>query len=146
MSITQVGSDSKAPRSPGATPPAERMVLVVDDEPMVLEVTGDMLAVLGFSALLCASGQQAIELFERRHPQIDLAIIDLTMPDMDGAETIRRLRQIDPSLKVILSSGYGRERLAVDILGPECDAFIQKPYSLDALSSKIKDTLSACKR
>lgn len=120
-----------------------RTVLVVDDEPAVLEVTGEMLDALGFSVVSCDSGQKAVELFERQYPQIDLAIIDLTMPDMGGGETFERLRQIDPTLKVILSSGYGREGQANDLVWRGCNGFIQKPYNLRDLSGKINEVRSS---
>jgi PAS domain S-box-containing protein len=120
----------------------EKVVLVVDDEPFVLEVTVELLEALGFDALACGSGSEAIRIFEEHRGRIDLVLLDLTMPDMGGGETFDRLRRIDDKVKVLLCSGYGQDSQAEEILNRGCNGFIQKPYNLESLASKISQIAS----
>jgi PAS domain S-box-containing protein len=120
----------------------EKTVLVVDDEPFVLEVTAELLTALGFVALACSSGAEAIRTFEENRERIDLVLLDLTMPAMGGGETFDRLRGIDDKVKVLLCSGYGQDSQAEEILSRGCNGFIQKPYNLETLEAKIKQIVS----
>jgi two-component system, cell cycle sensor histidine kinase and response regulator CckA len=116
-------------------------VLLVDDEETVVSVSRDMLEALGYSVLVAKSGQEAIAIFEKEHNRIDLVILDVIMPDMGGAETFDEMRRIDPSAKVILSSGYSIDGLATKIMERGCEAFIQKPFTINLLSQKLRDVL-----
>ena len=116
-------------------------VLLVDDEETVVSVSKDMLEALGYSVLIARSGQEAIAIFEEEHHRIDLVILDVIMPDMGGAETFEEIRRIDPSARVILSSGYSLDGLAAKIMERGCKAFIQKPFTINILSQKLRDVL-----
>ena len=117
-------------------------ILLVDDEPMILEVGEAILAALGYTVLTAASGQDAIEMYSSSPNGIELFIIDMIMPHMSGSELFDRLRRINPTVKVLLSSGYSINGQAREILNRGCDGFIQKPFSISQLSVKIREILN----
>lgn len=121
---------------------AEGAILLVDDEPMIREVGGEMLSVLGFEVLMAASGQEAIERFQEQRDRIRLVILDMIMPEMSGERVFERLRAIDSGVRVLLSSGYSLEGQARAILERGCDGFIQKPFNLREISGKIQEVLA----
>ncbi len=108
-------------------------VLVVDDEPAVLDVASRMLESRGALALTARGSEEALEIYARRKEDIDLVLLDMTMPHMDGAEVFRRLRAADPEVAVVLSSGYSRTDAVKGFEGKGLEGFIQKPYTIDDL-------------
>lgn len=116
-------------------------VLIVDDEPIVLQVGAEMLEALGFDVLLADGGKKAVEIYEAERDKIDLVIIDMVMPDMRGGEVYEAVKQIDPQVKALLSSGYSRDGRAESILNSGCNGFLQKPYTMGGLSAKIEEIL-----
>ncbi len=134
---------SDRPVVPASPPPGEVVagagtVLLVDDEPMILSVCEGLLEHLGYEVLVAASGVQALEIFRSNPLRVDAVILDLVMAGMSGGETFDRLREIDPGIGVLLSSGYSIDSQARDILARGCDEFVQKPYALDVLSQKLR--------
>jgi len=117
-------------------------VLLVDDEQMVLEVTKELLESLGYRVHAAGSGQEAIAVYLEKRKEIDLVILDMTMPGLSGGETFDRLREIDPEIRVLLSSGYSIDGQAQQILERGCNGFLQKPFQLGRLSQKVRDVLS----
>ncbi len=119
-------------------------LLVVDDEESVRVVAKRMLQEFGFEVLTADSGFSAVEQYEAHGGKLDGVLLDLTMPQMSGEETLRRLQSIRADVPVILTSGYS-EHEVVGRLGREGLAgFIQKPYTADDLIEKIRDVLSEC--
>ena len=116
-------------------------ILLVDDEPMILQVTSEMLTTMGYRVHIADSGPTAIALYESLGPSIDLVILDLVMPDMSGGETFDHLKAVDPEVQVLLSSGYSIDGEAKAILDRGCLGFIQKPYRLEGLSQRIRGVL-----
>ncbi len=116
-------------------------ILVADDEKVILEVSTEMLTSLGYRVYAAGSGQEAIALFKEKIGEIDLVILDMIMPGISGAETFDRLREIKPSIKVLLSSGYSINGEAKTIMDRGCNGFLQKPFHLEKLSSKIRELL-----
>ncbi len=116
-------------------------VLLVDDEEAVIAVSRDMLEVLGYSVMVARSGLEAIGIFEREHAAIDLVILDVVMPDMGGEETLGRLLAIDPAAAVAVSSGYSLEGRVTRMMQQGCRAFIQKPFTINVLSQKLREAL-----
>ncbi|MBN2125867.1 MAG: PAS domain S-box protein [Deltaproteobacteria bacterium] len=112
-------------------------ILLVDDEAIVIDVGRPMLERLGYQVLEATGGASALEIYEHRRKEIDLVILDMIMPDMGGGETFDRLRQINPEVKVLLSSGYSINGRAQMILNRGCSGFIQKPFTMHELSQKI---------
>ncbi|MFO7688815.1 MAG: response regulator [Desulfobacterales bacterium] len=113
-------------------------ILLVDDEAMITAVGEKMLLRLGYRVCVASGGKAAVELFRRNHNDIQLVIIDMIMPDMNGGETFDRLREIQPDVKVLLSSGYSLDEQAQAILNRGCRGFIQKPFNLTELSREIR--------
>ncbi len=116
-------------------------ILLVDDEEMIITVTRDILVSLGYSVRSARSGHEAIEFYKAAKDKIALIILDMVMPEMGGGETFDRLREINPDVKVILSSGYSLDGQAIKIIERGCHAFIQKPFSILSLSQKVRDVL-----
>ena len=87
------------------------------------------------------SGRHAVELYQKLRDKIDLVVLDIVMPDMGGAEVYDRLKEINPDVKVLLSSGYSIDDQAREMMDHGCDDFIQKPFSLKAMSEKIAGIL-----
>ena len=119
----------------------EETLLLVDDEPFVLDVGRQMLEKLGFRVKAVSDGHQAIDLFKQEHASIDAVILDMIMPGISGGETFDQLWTISPGVKVLLSSGYSINGQAEEILNRGCRGFIQKPFSMETLSTKIREVL-----
>jgi CheY-like chemotaxis protein len=118
-------------------------ILFVDDEDTILDLSRQMLSALGYNVLPAGSGEEALCLYKSYPEEIDLVILDMIMPQMGGGETFDRMRQINPHVKVLLSSGYSLDGQAQEILNRGCDGFIQKPFDLTALSGRLTEILSS---
>jgi len=116
-------------------------LLFVEDEEPVLEIATEMLVKLGYEVLQAESGQEALDIFAREKGRVDLVILDMIMPGMSGREVFSRLREIDPEVKVLLSSGYSIGYEAEELMEKGCKGFIQKPYSLADLSRIVSKAL-----
>jgi CheY-like chemotaxis protein len=116
-------------------------ILFVDDEETILQVGKQLLERLGYRVIEALNGPTAIEIFEKTRESVHIVILDMIMPGMSGGEAYDRLREIDPNVKVLLSSGYSINGQARKILDRGCRGFIQKPYNLRELSRKIRQIL-----
>ncbi len=96
---------------------------------------------LGYEVLLAKNGQEALELYKNNQDKIDIILLDMIMPVMSGGETFDRVKEVNPKVKVLLSSGYSLEGEAKEILKRGCDAFIQKPFKIEQLSQKLREVL-----
>jgi PAS domain S-box-containing protein len=123
--------------------PGEETILLIDDEPVVLQVGAAMLGHLGYTVLQAKGGEEALRLFEAKQQEIDLVILDMVMPSMMGSEVLSRLRQLDDQVKVLLSSGYGARGRARELMDRGCDGFLHKPFDLGDLSSKVRSLLDS---
>lgn len=110
---------------------------------MIIEVGKAMLEKLGYRVLVAMDGFQAIDAIKRKENKIDLVILDMIMPEMGGGEAFDRIREIQPTMPVLLSSGYSLNGRANDIMQRGCDGFIQKPFNLNQLSQKVHTILDA---
>jgi PAS domain S-box-containing protein len=119
----------------------EGLVLVVDDEPAIRRALGKMLGRIGFEALEAPGGAEAIELYRSNPGRIRAAIVDLTMPHVDGVETLRALRRLDPGAYVVIASGYAEGEAEARLGGERPDAFMQKPFGLVALRERLRGVL-----
>ncbi len=116
-------------------------ILLIDDEKMILDVGCELLEELGYTVQSAMSGQEAIDIFKEARDKIDLVMMDMIMPEMGGGETFDRLKEIDPDVKVLLSSGYSINGQATKILRRGCDGFIQKPFNMNQLAEKVQQIL-----
>jgi len=117
-------------------------VLVVDDEPMVLEICRSMLEKLGYHVICADTGSEAIDRVREHRDGIDLVLLDIKLPDMGGNEVFRQIRRECPEMKVIICSGYALDDPITKILDAGANDFIQKPFSMNALSLKVKKWIS----
>ena len=118
-------------------------ILVVDDEEEVRVVTRSMLEEFGFTALLAADGRQGVELFRQHAGEIAAVLLDLTMPGLSGEETLQQLLQIQPEVRVILTSGYNELEATRRFAGQGIASFIQKPYQTLVLVQKMREVLES---
>ena len=118
------------------------VILLVDDEDMLRTVGAKILERLGYTVLQAQSGKQAISIYQDQKDRIDLVILDMIMPGMSGGETYSFLKQINPDIKVLISSGYGLEGEGSKMIDADHLDFIQKPYRIEVLSQKIADILN----
>jgi PAS domain S-box-containing protein len=116
-------------------------ILLVDDEKMVLVVNRKLLESLGYRVYSAGSGQDAISVCMEKQNEIDLVILDMIMPGISGAELIDRLREISSSIRILLTSGYSIDGEAQKIMERGCSGFLQKPFQLEQLSSKVRGIL-----
>jgi PAS domain S-box-containing protein len=122
------------------------LILVVDDELFVLEVARRILEGFGYDVLTAENGRQGLEIFRQRSKDIDLVLLDKTMPDLDGEETFRAMKAILPDLLAILTSGYQETEVTTHFLSDELAGFVQKPYTPETLAFKIKQALQSSKK
>jgi two-component system cell cycle sensor histidine kinase/response regulator CckA len=126
--------------------PGKGNILLVDDEEMILDVASQMLEKMGYHVLKAKSGEEAIELYKENMDTIDLVILDMIMPGVGGGKTCDTIKEINPSIKILLSSGYSLENQATEIRGRSWDGFIQKPFKINRLSRKIREILDSDKQ
>ena len=132
---------AKEKTAPGTIARGTETILLVDDEKMILEVSKELLESMGYRVYATGSGQEAIAVYMEKRNEIDLVILDMIMPGISGGETFDRLREINPGIKVLLSSGYSIEGQAQEILDRGCNGFLQKPFRLEMLSRKVREVI-----
>lgn len=134
------------PVEPPPPPPrrgAAETILLADDEPLIRNLARTILQRCGYHVLVADDGQQAVELYHRERQRIDLVILDLTMPRLSGEDALRRMIEIDPSVRVLFSSGYFADH--VTARGEHILGFLGKPYRQDELLRSIREALDQVK-
>ena len=119
----------------------EGTILVIEDEEPLVEMFRQILERLGYRVLEAKTGKQAVELAKTFDGQIDLALLDIKLPDMDGGRVYPLIMEARPDLKVIVCSGYSIHGPAQDILDAGAEGFIQKPFSIVPFADKLKEAL-----
>ncbi|MEX2117610.1 MAG: PAS domain S-box protein, partial [Bacteroidota bacterium] len=117
------------------------VVMVVDDEPMLRDLVADVLKGQGYRVLVASNGKEAVELFKSASEKISLVILDMIMPEMDGHATFRVLRTLNPSLKVLISSGFSQDSGVQRLLSDGAAGFVGKPYQTDDLLKAVANHL-----
>jgi CheY-like chemotaxis protein len=115
----------------------KKTILVVDDEDLVRSMLSERLNILGYHSIQAVDGEHGIELFKSHGKSIDLVLLDFMMPGMNGVEVFEELLNIDPTVKVILSTGYATEEVLAMFSGRNPDAVIHKPYKLQNLKNEL---------
>lgn len=113
------------------------VILLVDDEDLFRTSSKRILEKLGYNVICCTNGKEAAILFEQKHHQIDVVILDMIMPVMGGRETFFKLREIDNTVPVLIASGFTEEENIKDILSNGAIGFIGKPFDLRSLSEAL---------
>ncbi len=133
------------PQLPPSAPSAAEVwhrggtVLVVDDEQQVREAVARMMQALGYRVLTAADGRDGVDLFALHRHEVDLVLLDLSMPRLDGGEALTALRALAPEVTVVMVSGFSPEDTARRLAGPAPAAILQKPFTL----SRLRATLQA---
>jgi len=112
-------------------------VLVIDDDDLVRRSAKRLLKMLGYRSLLAEGGSEGLELFTEHRESIDAVVLDLMMPGMDGEETFLRLREIDPKVRVLISSGFTDEDTSDRLIRAGAMGFLEKPFDFDAFAHEI---------
>ena len=112
-------------------------ILVVDDEDVFREMMKDVLGYLGYDVLLSENGEQGIKAYREHHDEIDLVILDMNMPVMDGKEMFRELKKIDSNVKALLATGFAMDGEVHELMTEGVMGFIQKPFMIEDISKAI---------
>ncbi|WP_022666065.1 hybrid sensor histidine kinase/response regulator [Desulfospira joergensenii] len=116
-------------------------VLLVDDEQRILTVGKEICKALGYKVITANSGKEALQIYKKKKEKINLVILDMIMPEMNGLETFLKLKKLNPDIKVLLSTGYSIDDKAQEMLKKGCKGYILKPYSVIDFSHKIREVL-----
>jgi two-component system cell cycle sensor histidine kinase/response regulator CckA len=119
-------------------------ILIVDDQDIIRQLGADILEDVGYKVLVAATGEEAIHICQGHQEEgIALVVLDVVMPGLGGKETFLRLRDINPKLRVLLSSGYSIEGEVGEILKEGVGGFVQKPYKDNELINKVREILDS---
>ena len=116
-------------------------ILVIDDEEIIRNVARDILHELGYDTILASSGKEGVKIYADKKDFIDLVILDMIMPEMEGKETFKKLKEINPDVKILISSGYNQDSLPEQVMDSGEAGFIQKPYNINEIAEIIKEVL-----
>jgi DNA-binding NtrC family response regulator len=119
------------------------LILIVDDEESIRALAQEILESYGYRVLTAEHGEKAIELYGAHDGDIDLVILDMIMPKMGGHETFLKLKELNPGVTALLSTGYSQNGKAQEILDSGVKGFLQKPYQANVLLSSVRSVLDA---
>jgi PAS domain S-box-containing protein len=112
-------------------------VLLVDDEEVIRQTASLMLKALGYQVLLATNGREGVEQYRKNMGRINIVLLDMVMPEMNGVACFREIRKLDPRARVIISSGFARDADLTQLLVEGLAGFIQKPYRRVELSREL---------
>jgi two-component system cell cycle sensor histidine kinase/response regulator CckA len=118
-------------------------VLVVDDEKTVRGVLTRILERNGYKVVLAEDGAEGVEKYKANRDAVDLVILDIAMPRMNGNEAYGALMEVNPKLKVLVSSGYSEEDRVADLMGRGANGFLRKPYESETVLAAVRDVLDS---
>jgi CheY-like chemotaxis protein len=122
------------------------LILIIDDEPEIAEFASTILAEEGYKVIVARDGFEALKIFQQIHRQIGLIILDFFLPVMDGDAVFEELKAINPSVNVVLSSGFAEQNKIGAMLAQGLRGFIPKPYTPEKLLEQVRSTLDASRR
>jgi len=117
------------------------VILFADDDVICLDVGVIILQKLGYIVLEARDGREAIEVFLNNQNEVDLVILDMKMP-YNGGTTFYQLKKINANVIVLIASGYAKDQQIKEMMEHGCSGFIQKPFSINALSQKVRNILN----
>ena len=130
MQTDKKGNDERQP-----------VILLADDDAICLDVGVNFLQKLGYKVLVARDGREAIEVFLNNQSEVNLVILDMKMP-FNGGNAFFQLKKISANVKVLIVSGYAKDRQVKEMMEQGCSGFIQKPFSINVLSQKIMNVLN----
>jgi PAS domain S-box-containing protein len=116
-----------------------KKVLLVDDEPQILQYTCEMIASLGVSVISTQHSDEAIDLYQDQWKEIDIVVLDIVMPKMDGMELLKAMEKINPKIRAIVTTGYALESRISKLLASGQHQFLKKPYTRDDMAKAIAE-------
>jgi PAS domain S-box-containing protein len=137
------GSEQVGEEMPQEPVGGSETILLVDDEESILKSGEEMLSRFGYNTLSAASGEMALELYRRRHEDIDLVILDLVMPGMAGNRCLEELLEINPEAQVIVASGHSPEGPAKGTIDARAKGFISKPYNATKMLNVVRRVIDS---
>jgi DNA-binding NtrC family response regulator len=139
--VSEIRSIHPEGRKQAALVGGTERILLVEDEVSIGEIGNDLLTDLGYRVDVARNGRDAVDLLSDPARGFDLVILDMNMPRMGGRETFDQIKELRPSLKIIVCSGYSSTMLADGTFVRAIDGFIQKPYEIDSFAHKIRSVL-----
>lgn len=118
-----------------------KAVLIINDEPSVLEVTSQVLRHEGYETVTAVNGADALSLYKKNKDIVCIVLLDLLMPVMDGEKTIKAIRQINPNVKIVVTTGVIEEKYYENLSEKEVQAVLTKPYKIEQLVNAIHKAL-----
>ncbi len=119
----------------------DETILVIDDDAMVLDVLQKALEVQGFKILKARDGEEALWIARNHKGRIDLSILDLGMPGMDGTEVFPLLKEARPEMRVLICSGYEMDQVSSSLLRQGASGFLAKPFTMSRLLPEVRKVL-----
>jgi CheY-like chemotaxis protein len=154
--VTAAGGDLAEAKAPGTSIPSQisilnpegqrELILIIDDEPEIGEFASTILAEEGYKVIVARDGFEALKIFEQIQDQIGLIILDYFLPVMDGDAVFEELKALNPSVNVVLSSGFAEQNKIGAMLAQGLRGFIPKPYTREKLLEQVRSTLEASQR
>jgi CheY-like chemotaxis protein len=124
------------------TQPKQATVLVVDDEYNIRSMMKEIMEMSGLKVFTAGNGQDGVEIYKRNRKDIDLIIMDMVMPVMDGREAFKQIRKLNPDQKIFIISGYSQREDMEDLLDNGAVGFMRKPFQVREIVDKINEILS----
>jgi DNA-binding NtrC family response regulator len=119
----------------------DKTILVIDDENLIVDMAKDMLCSIGFKVYTATSGLAGLTLYKKYKMKIDIVLLDLLMPGMNGTTCYEKLKLINPQVKVIIASGIGELSKKKELEKMGIDAYLEKPYDLESITTTLENIL-----
>ncbi|MBV5306213.1 MAG: PAS domain S-box protein [Desulfobulbaceae bacterium] len=139
--LVREGEDVSSAEVPLVITRGEGLVLVVDDDAVVREMAENILKISGHTVITAENGMDGVAKYRQHHAEIKAVLLDMAMPVMSGREAFSEMKKIDPAIKVLLASGFRKDERVEEILGQGVKDFLQKPYTMAALTLAIKKVI-----
>ena len=117
---------------------SSKRVLVIDDEKNIRDLIDEILTEEGYEVFLARNGQDGVDLFEKYNGSFAVVILDIIMPELDGKDCYYRIKEINPRVKVILTSGYSKSNVKEELIRQGVDAYIPKPFNVDGFLETVQ--------
>ncbi|SHJ31291.1 Response regulator receiver domain-containing protein [Desulfatibacillum alkenivorans DSM 16219] len=117
------------------------LILIIDDEYPALHACRELLESLGYTVIGSQNPLKGIRIYQEKQDEIQMVVLDIIMPEMSGVEVFGKLREINPQVKILISSGYSMDGSVAELMERGCNGFVQKPYNIQIISQKIHDIL-----
>jgi signal transduction histidine kinase/CheY-like chemotaxis protein len=141
LPLLEQGAQSAAAETEAGLIGGSETILLVEDDPMVLELARKMLEWLGYRVMIARDGREVLDVYAERQDEIDLILLDVVMPRTNGQRTLIDLRAINPEVKVLLVTGYSPEDVARELLRQGAEGLVQKPYDFKILAQAVRRCL-----